>query len=86
MFLSTGVKFSSVNWLALIDNRWTRIDGPRDIVSLISEQFVGNGCNILGEWDSASISIFRSMEPEARIGCQGGEVSYRREWIVASAI
>jgi len=25
-----GVKFSTIDWLVLIDNHWTRIDGPRD--------------------------------------------------------
>jgi hypothetical protein len=30
VFLSTGAKFSSINWLALIDNHWTRINGLRD--------------------------------------------------------
>jgi hypothetical protein len=27
-----GVKFGAVGWLVLIDNRWTRIDGPRDSI------------------------------------------------------
>ena len=26
-FLSTGVKFSTIDWLVLIDNCWTLIDG-----------------------------------------------------------
>jgi hypothetical protein len=56
-----------------IDN--TALQGHASrIVGLISEQFVGNGCNILEEWDSVSNSIFWSMEPEARIG---GGISYK---------
>ena len=30
LFLSVGVKFSTLDWLVLIDNRWTKVDGPRD--------------------------------------------------------
>jgi hypothetical protein len=30
LFLSAGVKFSTIDWLVLIDNRWTKIDGLRD--------------------------------------------------------
>jgi len=42
VFLSTGVKFSSIDWLVLIDNRWTRINGLRDtkIDRLLSGHFV----------------------------------------------
>ena len=30
LFLSAGVKFSTIDWLVLINNRWTKVDGPRD--------------------------------------------------------
>jgi hypothetical protein len=30
IFLSTGVKSCSIDWLVLIDNFWTRINGSRD--------------------------------------------------------
>ena len=33
IFRSTGVKFGTIDWLVLIDNRWTRIDGSKDTLA-----------------------------------------------------